>query len=166
MARPETLPMAITTHKKHGNGWGWFLVQTLLLCAVFAAGAQFPGSTPYQWIPVIGMALTIASAFIAMAGIHAMRGYISVLPRPAPGSELVTTGIYRWVRHPMYCGLVMLSAGWAIWHISVPALLLTAVLAVFLKRKAALEDQWLAELHPGYREYAERTWCFFLGKAR
>lgn len=160
------MPMTNTTNKTRGNGWGWFLGQTLLLCAVFAAGLQFPGSTPFTWIPVAGMVLTVVSAFIGMAGIHAMRGHISVLPRPAPGSDLVTTGIYRWMRHPMYLGLVVLSAGWAMWCVSAPALLLAAVLAVFLKRKAALEDRWLAELHPGHREYAGKTWCFFLNKSR
>ncbi len=160
------MPGTNTTNRLRGNGWGWFLVQMLLLCAVFAAGLQFPGSTPHMWIPVAGMVLTVFSALIAVAGIHAMRGHISAFPRPASGSKLVTAGIYRWMRHPMYFGLVMLSVGWAMWCVSAPAFLLTAVLAMFLKRKAALEDQWLAELHPGYREYAGKTWCFFLNKSR
>lgn len=71
--------------------------------------------------------------------------------------RVVTTGPYRWIRHPGYAGAllsylatpVFLDSSWAY----LPVLFLTACLVL----RTALEDRTLQEELPDYREYARRV---------
>jgi protein-S-isoprenylcysteine O-methyltransferase Ste14 len=73
------------------------------------------------------------------------------------GHEVVTSGPYRFLRHPSYAGgaisslalPLMLDALWGM----VPSLINIAALVV----RTALEDRTLLDSLPGYREYAART---------
>lgn len=73
------------------------------------------------------------------------------------GQSVVTAGPYRWVRHPMYVGILIfmpcvaliLGSTWAL----VPAAVIDALFVV----RTLLEDRTLQAELPGYREYAERV---------
>ena len=74
------------------------------------------------------------------------------LSAAAGGFVLVTRGIYRWVRHPLYASLMSLLGRVGALLGELPdALVAGLVLAVFLRMKAAREEQWLAERISGVR---------------
>lgn len=73
------------------------------------------------------------------------------------GHEVVSSGPYRWVRHPGYVGALwsylampfFLDSGWAI----LPAIFLTVVLII----RTGLEDKALQDELAGYRDYARQV---------
>ncbi len=73
------------------------------------------------------------------------------------GQQVVTSGPYRFVRHPMYAGIIVfmlsiplvLGSLWAL----VPAVLICAIFVL----RTALEDRTLQAELPGYADYAKRT---------
>jgi len=71
--------------------------------------------------------------------------------------ELVTSGPYRYIRHPIYTGilLAMLGTGIATY---VLALIVFAVMGVYFVYSARVEDRLMATSFPStYPEYRERT---------
>jgi protein-S-isoprenylcysteine O-methyltransferase Ste14 len=93
-------------------------------------------------------------------------GNFNVQPVPRIGGVLVASGPYRWIRHPMYSAVLLggVAAGGAISAgASARAWVAVAALAVVLAVKAALEEEWMAQTHPGYAEYRKRTWRFVPG---
>jgi len=90
----------------------------------------------------------------------AVMGLAKLRIHPEPGSQatLCARGIYRWIRHPMYSGLLLatgclafgITPGW------LGAILWTCLL-VDLILKAKLEEQLLSEQMPGYADYMKRT---------
>lgn len=73
------------------------------------------------------------------------------------GQTVIATGPYRYVRHPMYAGIVVFMAGTALllgsWFGLIVGLLPVAVLA----RRAVLEERTLQQALPGYPAYAARV---------
>jgi protein-S-isoprenylcysteine O-methyltransferase Ste14 len=71
--------------------------------------------------------------------------------------KVVLTGPYRWVRHPMYLGWVVIYLGVALSNFSPIYLALVAIQLSLLLYRAHLEETHLARHSPEYREYMTRT---------
>jgi protein-S-isoprenylcysteine O-methyltransferase Ste14 len=73
------------------------------------------------------------------------------------GHQVVTGGPYRYVRHPMYVGIILLFPYMALflgsWWALVPAILIGVLMVI----RTALEDHTLQAELPGYAEYAQRV---------
>ena len=78
---------------------------------------------------------------------------LSPFPRPINNSNLVTTGAYRFTRHPMYYSLIFISIGFFIIKLSIYYLFLTISLALIIKFKIALEEKYLMNKFKNYLLY-------------
>ena len=81
-------------------------------------------------------------------------------PLPSQKAQLRTRGPYRWVRHPMYTGVIMLMTGAMLDRRSWLAAALWVILVGFLLVKARWEEQRLVETYPDYAEYRETVSAF------
>jgi protein-S-isoprenylcysteine O-methyltransferase Ste14 len=79
---------------------------------------------------------------------------ISILPE---ARRLVTWGPYALVRHPLYLGEIVATAGVALQYYSVWALLLLGLLCVFQLQRMKNEERLLFQVFPEYGEYMART---------
>ena len=100
---------------------------------------------------ILGGAIIFVGLIVSAAGVGLfIRSGTAIIPYK-PATALVTSGIYRWTRNPMYLGLALIYAGAALLLNSLPALvLLPAVLAiiwswVILREEAYLERAFGAE---------------------
>jgi protein-S-isoprenylcysteine O-methyltransferase Ste14 len=89
---------------------------------------------------------------------HPVPQSLSPLPQPRKQHKLVQTGMYSYVRHPMYAGLLMASLGLSAITNNECRLALSLLLWWVLEQKVALEERALLELYPGeYAEYRQRV---------
>jgi protein-S-isoprenylcysteine O-methyltransferase Ste14 len=80
--------------------------------------------------------------------------------------KLERRGPYRFVRHPMYLGYLVLVLGIALASSSLFAVLLYATYAVVTVWRARMEEEALLAFSPKYREYASRTGFLVPGVGR
>jgi protein-S-isoprenylcysteine O-methyltransferase Ste14 len=142
------------------RGEGWVLIQGVLLVVVAASGWSLgpDWSGPLRIAGTdVGIVLITGGIVLAFRGIVDLDGALTPLPRPRDGAELVETGAYAFVRHPIYGGLIVAAFGWAIVQASIVAVALAVVLAVFLRVKSAREEAWLEQRFPAYAAYRART---------
>jgi protein-S-isoprenylcysteine O-methyltransferase Ste14 len=151
------------TLKQDSRGTTWVVVQFLLMFALLASGpmwrAQWAGWWP--WLP--GVALLLVGAWAGLSGERALGAHRTPFPRPKDGSQLITTGIYAHVRHPLYVAVLALGFAWALLWRSWPALALALVQVGFFDAKARREERWLRERHAEYAAYTLRVKRFFPG---
>ena len=142
------------------RGEGWVLIQGVLLVIVAAAGWSLgpDWSGPLQLAgTVVGIVLISAGLVLAFRGFVDLDRALTPLPRPRDGAELVETGVYALVRHPIYSGLILTAFGWGIAQASIVSVALAVVLAAFLRVKSAREEAWLEQRFPAYPAYCART---------
>ena len=101
----------------------------------------------------LGILIIIVSLIIILVSIKDLGGNLSPFPRPLNNSNLVTTGIYRFMRHPMYYSLIFISIGFFIIKLSIYYLFLTISLALIIKFKIALEEKYLMNKFKNYLLY-------------
>jgi protein-S-isoprenylcysteine O-methyltransferase Ste14 len=148
------------------RGEGWFVLQLLLLAAIVAAGFL----TGPDWSgparlasAALGSLLIGAGLLIPLRAIAHLDQSISPLPRPTQEGSLVQHGLYRYVRHPIYVGVMASALGFGLLMASLAALLLGGLLVVLLDLKARREEVWLTQRYPDYAAYAARTRRFLPG---
>jgi protein-S-isoprenylcysteine O-methyltransferase Ste14 len=150
------------------RGEGWVAAQVILLAAIGLAGlvdlgrAGSPTSSG-GLISVVGGVGVAAGLIVVGLAYAGLRSSFSPFPRPVAQGDLVDSGIYRQIRHPMYVGLVVVAIGWSLLTGSVLALFLGIGLALVLDAKARREEAWLIARHPAYRAYRTRTRRFIPG---
>jgi protein-S-isoprenylcysteine O-methyltransferase Ste14 len=106
----------------------------------------------------IGLGLAVLGAALAICSRALLGRNWSATVQLKQDHELITTGPYRLVRHPIYTGLLLLFLGNAIMVGDWRGLLAVAIVFVSFLRKFRLEEVWLAE-HFGesYRLYQAST---------
>jgi protein-S-isoprenylcysteine O-methyltransferase Ste14 len=106
----------------------------------------------------IGVALVSAGlGFAIWARVHLgsnWSGTVSV----KQGHELIRSGPYAWVRHPIYTGLITALLGTTIASGTVHAAIGLAIIVVALLRKSRTEEQFMRERFPGeYQRYSAQV---------
>ena len=134
----------------------WLLV-TLQFVLI---GALVVSSRPLATVAsnVAAAAFLAAGVAIGLAAVAVNRpSNFNIRPELRAGAQLVTRGIYRCVRHPMYLSVMLLmAAALAVdprpWRFALWATLLAVLLA-----KLVREERYLTSAFPAYAKYATRT---------
>lgn len=147
-----------------GERGEWYLVvQAFLFLLVVFGPRRLPGmpawnSFSMQLGTIIGIALMPLGAALALGGLVRLGSNLSPLPYPRDCSNLVESGPYAIVRHPIYSGLILGALGWAFFVHGWLTLGYAASLFVFFDIKSRLEERWLAEkFGEPYLEYRRRV---------
>jgi protein-S-isoprenylcysteine O-methyltransferase Ste14 len=138
------------------GGW-WVVGQMALSAGVVAGGILWRGHWHSAATTLGGVLLLLAGAVCGVAGTAALGRNLTPLPRPAATAQLVQSGIYGLMRHPLYTAVFCGSVGWALVWRSWPALVAAMVLAPFLDAKARREERWLGTQFPDYADYQRRV---------
>ena len=99
---------------------------------------------------LVGFSIIIIALIILLIAIKDLGRNLSPFPRPINNSNLVTTGIYRFTRHPMYYSLIFISFGFFITKLSIYYLFLSISLVLIIKFKIALEENYLNNKFENY----------------
>lgn len=142
------------------RGEGWVLIQGVLLVLVatagWALGPDWSGPLRFAGI-IVGTLLIVGGALLGVRAVADLGTALTPLPMPRDDAQLIETGAYALVRHPIYGGLILAAFGWAIVQASIIAVALAAGLAGFFRLKSAREEAWLVTQFPGYPAYRART---------
>jgi protein-S-isoprenylcysteine O-methyltransferase Ste14 len=88
---------------------------------------------------------------------HNRLGNFGIYPEPVADACLVTSGPYRWIRHPMYASLLLVMSGVALYYHAWPNYLGLALLAIAIFGKMQREESHLHLKFEDYSDYVKRT---------
>lgn len=147
------------------RGEAYVLAQFALILLVAIGGIPVIGGALSV---VLGPGLVLVGAATMLAGITELGPALSPWPVPpnavnkkntaaaatsTTNTELVVTGIFSKVRHPIYAGLLAACVGLSFITESPTRLLLTAALWYVFELKSDYEEEQLDDVYPEYRLY-------------
>lgn len=86
---------------------------------------------------------------------------LSPFPTPRKDASLVTSGLFKYVRHPVYSGILMTSFFLAMHFHSGYKLFIFLLLLLLFYKKSRFEDKKLINKFRGYEKYKAETGRFF-----
>ena len=137
----------------------FFAFESILALIIVNANTWF--ANPLSAIQIISWMLLLASIVIAVQGFYLLH----TVGRPAQGIEnttiLVKTGIYKYIRHPLYGSLILIALGAFLKDTSLLPASLAILATIFLAATAIVEEKEnLQRFGKEYASYMKSTKWF------
>lgn len=141
-----------------------------LILALFLLNVNFWFVNPFAWYQLIAWTLLIASLIPLACGVSALklRGKPTANRASDPSllafertTQLVTSGVYKYIRHPLYSSLLLLTWGIFFKNISMTGIVLAVATTVFLVLTAKADEAECVQFFGSdYSEYMKKTKMF------
>jgi protein-S-isoprenylcysteine O-methyltransferase Ste14 len=139
---------------------GFFIALFLILR--FRVGTYSIHPMVQDVLTVFGLIILILGAIVNIKGRFALGSNWSDHIKMYQGHTLVTQGVYRFVRHPLYASLIwMFYASGVIYHNYGAMLATTFIFMPFMHYRAGQEEKLLTERFPEYNDYVKSVGRFF-----
>ena len=141
----------------------WYVVIQLVLFGLVAFGPRTwwgwsDWSLPFKnFGSIVGSVLLPSGFLLLLAGIFKLGPNLTAVPYPKDGSILLQTGPFGLVRHPIYCGAILMAFGWGLLVHGWMTIAYALILLVFFDLKSRREEIWLGEKFSGYHTYQKRV---------
>lgn len=148
-------------------GVGWVVAQAVLFVFFLVAlivGEPFPEFAGVIYVRSTGLLLALIGAGVSLWSVLEHRFQVSPFPRPLAGARLIDTGPYRFVRHPMYAGIIAFTIGTGLAYANTAATITGLIFFIFFMAKTSREEEMLVVIVPGYRAYRSAVPWRFLPK--
>lgn len=136
------------------QAWSYVFVQAVLL-ALLVFLDQDIGPQVRRFV-ILGKSFELMGIVGVLVCAASLRRSLTVVPIPKEDGRLSTTGLYRYVRHPMYSSVLLLAFGVSLNGGSAIKYLLTFFLYVLFHLKSVYEEKYLQLKYPDYAEYSAR----------
>ena len=104
-------------------------------------------------INYISNSLIVLALIIIVFSVKDLGKSLSPMPRPKENSKLITSGIYRLFRHPMYYSLIIISFSFFIKSLTIYNLILSILLTFIISNKIRIEERYLTKKFHKYTSY-------------
>lgn len=133
-----------------------FLFLTLFFTPFFKISFQ---SITFLKYP--GAAISIIGFLIILIAILQLNKNLTPFPTPKEGGSLIKTGLYKYIRHPIYTGVFLATLGLSLFNNSLWQICIAVTLLILFYFKSSYEESLLIEKYEEYKKYKETTNRFF-----
>jgi protein-S-isoprenylcysteine O-methyltransferase Ste14 len=132
-------------------------VFAMWLLARFIAFAQldFPGRLAFSFIALFAGLLTVTTG---LSGFFSARTTVDPM-HPETASSLVTSGVYKWSRNPMYLGFALILIAWSLYLANAAAFVVAVAFVVYMTRFQIIPEERIleAKFGPAFLNYRAKT---------
>ncbi|RFN57807.1 isoprenylcysteine carboxylmethyltransferase family protein [Marixanthomonas ophiurae] len=136
-----------------------FLIIQFVLFSFYFIDIEVISYSIPSWLNYILLSLVGCGFVIIFLGILNLNDDLSVI-HAKKEKPMVFHGIYRYVRHPIYSGILLSMIAYALFTASIFKFILTLIMGVVFYYKSDNEENWMVEKYEQYRIYKKKTGRF------
>lgn len=114
-----------------------------------------------DWVQFAGIVIGLSGLIVCLLSFWALNRNLSPFPSPVENGQLITSGVYRMIRHPIYTGVILLAIGYGLFSASFSRLIISGILFLFFYIKSTYEEKLLLQKYPAYAVYKLKTGRLF-----
>jgi len=133
----------------------------LLLFVLYILPFHFFPLHIHPAIKTTGQAFALVGLMIVFIAILQLNKTLSAFPTPRHKASLVQIGLFKYIRHPIYSGVMLTAFGFGINQQSTWKLAISALLCILFFFKSKYEEQLLLVRFSDYRQYMKKSYRFF-----
>ena len=139
------------TAKNYLLSFSFVFIQFLCLIVIFLSGPLMARQPVLLVLETLGLILGVWAILVMRIG------HFNIAPDLLRGSTLVTSGPYRFIRHPMYSSLLLVSLAVVLDAFTVPRGIVWLILLVNMLLKLRYEENMLRGQLEGYDAYRQQS---------
>ncbi|MCB0696525.1 MAG: isoprenylcysteine carboxylmethyltransferase family protein [Chitinophagaceae bacterium] len=107
-----------------------------------------------------GLAVSVLGGIIIIYAIITLNNNLTAFPTPKSNGVLITRGLYKYIRHPIYTGILLLTSGYGTYSENTLRLCVSVGLLILFLYKARYEESLLRNKFPEYGNYIKQSGMF------
>jgi len=109
----------------------------------------------------LGLTAGLSGLLIVLIAILQLNKSLSPFPTPKRSGILIQSGLYKYIRHPIYSGIILAAIALGVFDESIWKIGIGFLLWVLFFFKSRYEEQLLLTRFTGYKMYIENAYRFF-----
>jgi len=138
-----------------------FVVIQVLIFGIYVFPLNIVQTDFPVWFRYSSLTVGIIGSLIVISAILQLNKNLSPFPTPKMGSKLIQNGVYKFVRHPIYTGIILMTFGYGFYLNSPYKAIIAIVLYILFYFKSSYEEQRLKSVFSDYENYKTKTGRFF-----
>ena len=134
-------------------------MQAVLFLLYLARIKEIDVTIPYG-LRIIGLLISVLGVLMMFSSVIALNRSLSAFPTPKQNAELVRTGLYKYIRHPIYTGILLFCVGYSLFSENTLRFIVFILLMILFRFKAGYEESLLRKKSAGIQITCRIQGCF------